>query len=270
MVDTAGAQADLAGRPRKGDEMTTATTEYLPNVTCLCPTYRAKPAALVGNAIACFLAQSYPADRRRLIVYDDTGHFEPVAGKGWELIVSRDRHPTLSNKYNHMVQTSLDSDVFVVWEDDDIYLPWHIESCVKALEGNLWAHPEKVFSLYTGKLETEPATGRLHASLAFRRKAWERLGGWPDTKRADFDLQMLANLRRTFGPPGNPVAAFPPSYVFRWASTGAPHGQNFMRGPGDEDWYRRAGEVPARGDRVVVPAFDPETARVILETKQGE
>ncbi len=82
------------------------TTDNLPNVTCLCPTYRAKPAALVGNAIACFLAQTFPADRRRLIVYHDTGHFEPASGTGWELVVGRERHSTLSAKYNRMVEMS--------------------------------------------------------------------------------------------------------------------------------------------------------------------
>ncbi len=171
----------------------------------------AKPVALVGSAIGCFLAQTYPAACRRLIVYDDTGHFEPARGVGWELVVGRDRRATLSDKYNHMVRMAQDSEMFCVWEDDDIYLPWHVEACVMALKESPWAHPERVFSLYTGDLETEPATGRLHAAFAFRRDAWEQVGGWPATKRADFDLQMLATLRRVFGPPGNPAAAFPPS-----------------------------------------------------------
>jgi len=105
--------------------------------------------------------------------------------------------------------------------------------------------------------------GRLHALLAFRRDGYLGVGGWPDTKRPDFDLQMLANLRRRFGAPGDPVADFPPSYVFRWASTGAVHGQNFMRGPGDEEWYQRAAAVRPSAERIVVPGFDAETAGII-------
>lgn len=71
------------------------------DITCLCPTYCARPASLVANSIACFEAQTYPAShQRRLIVLDDTGHFEAAHGACWDLFSHDDRHDTLPEKYN--------------------------------------------------------------------------------------------------------------------------------------------------------------------------
>ncbi len=192
-----------------------------------CPTYNARLASLVGNSIACFEAQTYK--NAKLIVLDDTGHFEPAAGPGWRLLVETKRYETLSAKYNRMIRLAGGADVICVWEDDDIYLPWHIEAAVTALQGGLWAHPEFAHALTTGELVKERAKGRLHASLSFRRSALEQLGGWPDTKRADFDLQLIRNAQEMFGDPTNPCDGFSPSYVFRWGSTGTMHGQSFGR-----------------------------------------
>ena len=47
-------------------------------LTCVCPTYR-RP-RLLANAIACFVAQTYP--NRELIVLDDAGELEPREENG--------------------------------------------------------------------------------------------------------------------------------------------------------------------------------------------
>lgn len=248
---------------------TTATREWSQEmkIACLCPTYRARPATLVGNSIACFEAQTH--EDSVLCIYDDTGHFEPATGenRNWELVVKTGRHPTLSAKYNRMVEWTHDADAYVVWEDDDIYLPWHVESCVAALQRGPWAHPSRVLSLYGGTLHEEGAAGRFHAALAFRRDALAEVGGWPDTARGDFDQQLIRNLRDRFGPPADPLDDFQPSYVFRWGSTGCTHGQSLMRGAEDEQWYRRAEELEAGEGRVVAPVMDEETRGIFIQVK---
>jgi hypothetical protein len=125
-----------------------------------------------------------------------------------------------------------------VWEDDDIYLPHHISSHVAAMNGRLWSKPSTVLSDYTGQIEEEDATGRFHASLAFTRQAFEQVGGWPLTLRGDFDQQLIARFNR-LGIAADPCSVGSPSYVFRWGSTGAYHGQALMQGPEDESWYDR-------------------------------
>lgn len=208
----------------------------MPFVSCLCPTYR-RP-KLLENSIACFLAQDYPANRRELIVLDDAGELQNQTCDGWQIISIPRRFRSLPEKFNALAGLAR-GEILVVWEDDDIYLPHHISSHVTAMEGQLWSKPSKVLSDYTGQIQEEDATGRFHASLAFTREIFDRITGWPLTKRGDFDQQLIARLHAV-EPPADPCQFDSPSYIFRWGSTGAWHGQALMRGPEDEDWYERA------------------------------
>ncbi len=154
-------------------------------------------------------------------------------------------------------------DVLVVWEDDDIYLPWHITAHVEALSDGGFSKPSRVLSLYTGELHEEEAVGRFHASIAFTREVFELAGGWPLTKRGDFDqtfLQRLAGVATLV----DPCRAFAPSYVFRWGSTRCYHGQGLMRGPNDVEWYERVSDAGSSvAMNAIEPELDAETARVL-------
>lgn len=233
----------------------------LPFVSCLCPTYlRPK---LLENSIACFLAQDYPADRRELVILDDAGQIAPQKGDGWEVILVARRFRSLPEKFNALAGLAR-GDMLVVWEDDDIYLPWHITAHVEALTDGGFSKPSRVLSLYTGTLQEEDATGRFHASIAFTREAFESAGGWPLTKRGDFDQQLLARLSRSSAIV-DPCRNHPPSYVFRWGSTGAYHGQALMRGPGDDEWYLRLlNEDSVDLIRPALhPGYDPQTTSIV-------
>lgn len=237
-------------------------TQELPFVSCLCPTFH-RP-RLLANALACFLAQDYPADRRELIICDDGSDFEYQAGTGWELASAFGRFTSLSAKFNSMARGA-NGDVLLTWEDDDIYLPHHISSHVAALQrsGCAYSKPSHVLSTYTGHVETEEGAGRFHASIAFTRELFERAGGWPVTKRADFDQQFLGLLNRTAGGAVcDPCTMYPPSYCFRYGSTQTYHGQHFMRSADDETWYDRVPRNPGNRDLVLTPEFDEETKAV--------
>ncbi len=214
----------------------------LPMVSCLCPTYR-RP-KLLENSITCFLSQDYPADRRELIVLDDAGELENQTGDGWQIISIQRRFRSLPEKFNALAGLAR-GEILVVWEDDDIYLPHHVSSHVTAMAGHLWSKPSKVLSDYTGQIQEEDATGRFHASLAFTRRAFEQVGGWPLTMRADFDQQLIARLGAV-GVAGDPCELGHPAYIFRWGSTGAYHGQALMQGPDDECWYADAASQLSR------------------------
>ena len=224
----------------------------LPFVSCLCPTYR-RP-TLLENSIACFMAQDYPADLRELIVLDDAGELENQTGEGWQIISIPRRFRSLPEKFNALAGLAR-GEILVVWEDDDIYLPHHISSHVAAMEGHLWSKPSKVLSDYTGEIREEDATGRFHASIAMTRQAFDECGGWPLTMRGDFDQQLIARLTAV-GPSADPCSVAEPAYVFRWGSTDAYHGQAFMRGPEDEEWYGRVLSRDSTEPQALSPGFD--------------
>ena len=95
-------------------------------------------------------------------------------------------------------------------------------------------------------LEQEDAAGRFLASLAVRREIFDRIGGWPLTKRGDFDQQLIARLN-AIERPGDPCQFAEPSYIFRWGQTNAYHGQRFRQGPEDEGVGDRESEISRVG-----------------------
>ena len=230
----------------------------LPFVSCLCPTYLRSD--LLANSIACFLAQDYPADRREMIILDDADHLNPQKGDGWEIVSTERRFRSLPEKFNAIAGLAR-GDVLVVWEDDDIYLPWHITAHVAALKDGGFSKPSRVLSLYTGEVEEEAAAGRFHASLAFTREAFDEAGGWPLTKRGDFDQVFIK--RMSINGQVDTCQHGEPSYVFRWQSTGEYHGQAAMLGPDDLLWYDKVKRDTPITPMRIVPAFDAETAEVI-------
>jgi hypothetical protein len=255
----------------------------VPFVSCLCPTFH-RP-KLLSNALACFLAQDYPADRRELIIVDDGDDFDAPRysdalhadfeilqelGTRIRLISFPERFQSLPEKFNK-IGWEASGDVLAVWEDDDIYLPWHLSAHVEAMQfhGKPYSKPSLVKSTYPGHLVTEDAAGRFHASIAFTRDFWHRVGHWPVTKRADFDQQFMASLGAATAPipaPADPCQFAPPSYCFRYGSTQAYHGQHFMRSPDDEGWYDRVPREPGNRTLKLYPQFDDETNSVYAQT----
>lgn len=242
----------------------------------LIPTY-GRTATLIANALACFEAQTY-VDAYAFVL-DDEPWWHEQEGRRWSLVRAAERAPDLGSKYNWMVRHARAHwhdwtgerrrpDGYVVWDDDDLYLPWHLSCVAEALSTRMWAHPGAVWSTYAGSPQIEQATGRFHGALAVRDAAAE----WVETRRATFDQEMLAKLQARYGTPGRPDDYGPPSYVFRWADTGSHHVQGYMRAGSDETWYdtyaaaireRRTmrGEVPPL---LLTPQFDAAATRAKL------
>jgi hypothetical protein len=234
-----------------------------PFITALCPTYRHP--ALLANSLALWLAQDYPLDRRELVILDDGQTFDAQFGDGWKLISAATRYPSLPAKYNALLgMMAPETDVVLVYEDDDIFLPRYCSTHAQALENAEFSKPSRILSDYTGELAEENGAGRFHSSMAFRRELIERIGGWPDTKRADFDQQLMRRLATESKGIGDPCQFAPPQYVYCWR-TGAAHCQSTMRSPDDTDWYERGEKaykpVPFVG--TLRPKIDERTRRIL-------
>ncbi len=282
----------------------------IPKVACLCPTY-GRPTVL-ANGVSCFLAQHYPANKLRLYVLDDAGQFVMPAtysAAAYEhhtppsssyahpapnifLVSFANRFPSITSKYQYLLKMAkaFDPDIWLVWDDDDVYLPdyvsQHVEVHLAALQpgddtGSVppkfthWSHPNPVWSDYTGKPELENSDGRFHGSLGIGKHLMRQLGGWPPTRRADFDQQMIRMCRNFAGNPLNPnVARFgsdtelikPISqYIFRWGSTQANHCQGLMKSPDNEDWYDRYTITEPGFVGKLLPRFDEVTKRYFAQ-----
>jgi hypothetical protein len=238
-------------------------------ILCLCPTY-GRP-RLAANALACFTAQDYPAHLCKLLIFDDLGALPPAYGPNWRVMSINRRARSLPEKYNTMLLAEgwlYNWDAVAVWDDDDIYLPWHLTAAAAALAGRAAScKPSTILSLYRPAGATgagpwpEPGAGRFHCSCVFSAARLRQLTGWIQTRRADFDQQMI----HATAPAADTLPYSPggPSFVYRWGSTGTQHCSALMRAPDNEDWYDRY-EPPSRDAPVTFgPVFDAETLRVM-------
>jgi hypothetical protein len=247
-------------------------------VACLCPTYK-RPRHL-ANALACFLAQNYDPRGCRLFILDDamctdgSDRVQHVAqtGKNWELHTSDTRFKTLPEKYNRLIRiaSAWQPDMYAVWEDDDVFLPWHVQNI--AIAGHLgmdFYRTQKVYSNYNekmGNIHLEDASGRFHSSWAFSATLVKQMGGYPKTDRLDFDQQLhsiAASLSKN--PPLQPPGYWP-GYVYRWGN-GVYHGS-----ASGEAGYKALCERLERMEAPFVgeiePEFDEET-KVLIQVRPG-
>lgn len=232
-----------------------------PVITAVCPTY-GRPLHLLQNTIAAFAAQT--EKRSRLIILDDLGNLSGCTCDvpNVEIIVTRQRYASLPDKYNALLRY-VDTPYLAVWEDDDLYLPWHLENLVIAYEavpGAVWLHPAQVWSTYTGTPTKEPARGRFHAALSFRTHEARIFKGWPATRHETFDQILISSLERRWGPPVDHTSG----YVFRWNDTLAIHGQHVMGGNG-LDWYEKYTPQNREPIHHLEPQFDVSSQRILAD-----
>jgi hypothetical protein len=218
----------------------------------------------VRNALALFLAQQLrPADTTHLLIYADDGLIPKQQGGAtpltWSVMTSKTWVP-LTRKYAPMLAHAGRSDAWVVWDDDDIYLPWHLAAHAEALTRGQWSHPSRAYSTYGG-LHERPLSGRhYHGALAIASPLMDELGGWPQTDRSDYDKQQLARCRATAGQPSDPCAHAPPSYVYRWTDTTRDHCSARIR-----DGKYQPPRIQESPVDVLTPQHDASTLDILRE-----
>jgi len=104
-----------------------------PGVTCLCPTYGRLER--LRDAVACFLLQDYP--NRWLLILNDApvpiSFRPPLAGVA--VVNAAPRYETLGHKRQALLWAA-QTPLAAHWDDDDLYLPWHLSHCAAALSGD--------------------------------------------------------------------------------------------------------------------------------------
>ena len=197
-------------------------------IACLCVTFN-RPAQL-AEAVESFLHQTYPAELRELVIVDDAGQYAPAACDdlpGVKLVTTRHRFRTLGEKRNASAAlASPDVEAYAVWDDDDIYLPWHLEVMAAVFQaGHRWSVPAEVWIDRRTCLERKP-TGAFSTargaslgtpscpSAATRPCKAARIRPWP----ADSRSRASSRFRRV-NLPCSPAKERPPA---KYLSSRAP------------------------------------------------
>ena len=150
---------------------------------------------------------------------------------------AQDKFISLPSKYDFLVFQAdrWGADAYCVWDDDDIYLPWHLIAHAESLSTAGWSHPKYVWTLFPD-LAKELAARRFHAALAIRRDYAVRVNYWGKSTACGYDTQLLDRLAE-IAPCGYCDTWRQPSYVSRWSSTGADHCSGRYRNAEDTTWY---------------------------------
>ncbi|WP_460168431.1 hypothetical protein, partial [Thermostilla marina] len=156
---------------------------------------------------------------------------------------------------------SPDVDAYAVWDDDDIYLPWHLEAMAQVFSAGIsWSRPAEVWIDRRTYLECKPSGGLFHGSWGFTREAFLSVCGYPAMQsgqdqalaerfkragiRSDSPSQVLSSepLRLSACPmPQAPCSL--PSYIYRWHTY--PNARH-ISALGKDGYQRRGEETIAR------------------------
>jgi len=149
-----------------------------------------------------------------------------------KLVTTRHRFRTLGEKRNACAAlVSPDVDAYAVWDDDDIFLPWHLEAMATVFEmGYQWSQPAEVWLDRRTRLERRATKGLFDGSWGFTREAFCFVGGYPPMQSGQD--QALAGRFNKAGinsaspsefffesatpTDGNQSRLALPSYIYRW------------------------------------------------------
>ena len=191
-------------------------------IAAICCTY--KRPQLLAQAVESFLRQDYPAELRELIVLDDADQYSPQGGKGWQIVSVPQRFRTLGEKRNASAAlVSSDVDAYCVWDDDDIYLPWHLSAAAQALTDADYSIPTALYVDKRTRLERKENQYLFHGAWAFRRSAFDQVCGYPFIQSGQ-DQGLLKRFKAAKLRRGDPIQFDDrPSYVYRWYTAHSSH-----------------------------------------------
>lgn len=236
----------------------------------LAPSYGTR--TLIANSLALFRDQELlDCEFARMLVFADDGLVQPFQRLKWDgrdaVIVGSDKHIPLTYKYNAMLMMdhAIGFDAVVVWDVDDVYLPWYLAEHDFALRRFHWSHPSQAYSDYKVDLDKQPPHPKslnhthYHGALALRTSLCKTLGGWPVTEHSDYDKQMLAACRKAVGRPHDQSARKGASYVYRWSNSGFSHISARIK---DRKYPTpQIHEEPSMKN--IIPAYDANTLKIL-------
>jgi len=213
--------------------------------------------------------QDYPEADRHLIILDDGGSFESQNGPGWSLFSEPRRYPTVGAKFAAVADLAIASgaDALALFEDDDLYFPWHLSAAAEVLKVADVSAPSVVLADDGGRVKYSDAIGRHHGAWAFRREIYEAAGGYAAEINEGFDSQLLRKMQAAGAITGDPVKVSPISYLYRWFSAGYSNGS--AAGPSIYEAMARS-HKPERVRGRVVPALDSGAADYFAELVSGD
>lgn len=234
----------------------------LPSVSCLCPTYGRVHA--LNEAVHSFLSQDYEG-KKELIILNDLSEQKIIFDHPDVKVVNVDKHiKPLGKKFNETAALA-SGDIYLVWEDDDIYLPHRISYSVKNMRNGLFHTGQGYFEEAPQKIIR--SRNLFHANLAIHKGVFWSVNGYSLVDWSGIDTMLFEDLKRRYGEFSSDIADEDVYYIYRWSTTGyhASFWSNNNVSVIAEDYVRGKildGSIPT-GDIVLNPAWSYDYGRFL-------
>lgn len=203
-------------------------------IDCLMGTYGRY--ALVCESLACFLQQSALSDAT-LLIYNQ--HPDPLTFDHPRVRIVNEAAPRASLRHIRQRMHELadpSAELIHWWDDDDLYLPWHLQDCLDHIGGNVaWKPASSWFSQANTRFTL--SRNRFEGSWIFRSDYLKKA---PLHTHPDYTDHPVIRQTEESGLICTTELGDLSSYIYRW-DIGTQHLSQY--GSGDD--ARQAGNVDA-------------------------
>lgn len=230
-----------------------------PKVVCGCPTF-GRPMRLINETVKSFLLQDYP--NKELIVYNDCDLVQLKCNAQGVTIINRsERHRSLGEKFNALMEIG-DYDLWLYWNDDDIYLPWAISTYVNNIVDGFYVPSGRWFMLHDEIVRFTPAA--LANPWMCTKSLWQELNGYI-THKMGIDYNFCGRARNLFPESWtSKLTREETFFIYRWG-TGSYHASSNR----DPDHYDKIGkkvrETITPGTQEIQPVWKNDYVKMTKE-----
>ena len=209
-----------------------------PPITCLCPTYGRYEQ--LRDALAAFEAQGYPGHALLTILNGSPTSLSCANDSVRVINREEDTFPTLGHKRQALLEFA-DTELVAHWDDDDLYMPWHLTRSVLALkQHDVGCVRCQAAHYITGPKNNLEYKGVRHnvfeGTMVFNRQEAIDLGGYAlkHSGQAKALLRRFKKANRLYNIPEDEGWI---SYGYRWAD-GVGHISGIGNAPGSKERFK--------------------------------
>jgi len=220
-------------------------------IDCLMGTYGRY--SLACEALACFLQQT-ALSQATLLIYNQ--HPVPLSFDHPRVRVVNESPPPGGLRYIRRRMIELadpEADLIHFWDDDDLYLPWHLDDCLAHIGNHVAWKPASCWRSERNEIFSSPPT-TFEGSWVFRA-AYLRVA--PLDTHPTYTDHPVYKQTASAGLLAQTELGGRRSYIYRW-DTGTQHVSGYARVASETmqrvhlDWWRRR-STDVRADGVLVP-----------------
>jgi len=172
---------------------------------------------LLEEALNSFLLQNDPEDTELVIVNDYPHQFLIFDHPRVKIYNMETIFPSIGQKENYALELC-SGDTFVVWDDDDLAMPNHLNNIRKFfVPGSNLMHWNR--AVFYNEPVISAITGVGNSGIVYSKDAWLKIGKTP-IENAGYDLNLVSKIRDL--DPSKVIHADPPdnevSWWYRWAT----------------------------------------------------